>query len=89
MVGQGGVVGLLPRRRGTGEGGEAGLATAFDGSDNAPVIGSSSGDVLQHQGGEGCEVRPREEDEDYRSSELTARTSRRQCSCYKERPRGR
>jgi hypothetical protein len=52
MVGQGGVVGLLPRRRGTGEGREAGLATAFDGSDNAPVIGSSSGDVLQHQGGE-------------------------------------
>jgi hypothetical protein len=48
MVGQGGVAGLLPRRRGTGEGGEAGLATAFDGGDNAPVIGSGSGDVLQH-----------------------------------------
>jgi hypothetical protein len=70
-VGQGGVARLLVRWRGTGEGEEEDLAVAFD---DALVIGGS-GDVLQHRGGEGSEVRPREEDEDDRSSELTARTS--------------
>jgi hypothetical protein len=71
-VGQGGVARLLVRWRGTGEGEEEDLAVVFD---DALVIGSS-GDLLQHRGGEGSEVRPREEDEDDRSSELTARTSR-------------
>jgi hypothetical protein len=78
-VGQGGVAGLLLRRRGTGEGGEAGSTVAFDDSDDAPVIGGGSSDVLRHRGGEGSEMRPREEDEDDRSSKLTARTSRQRC----------
>jgi hypothetical protein len=45
-VGQGGVAGLLPRRRGTGEGREMGSALAFDDGDDALVIDGGSGDVL-------------------------------------------
>jgi hypothetical protein len=59
-----GVAGLLPRRRGTGEGREARSVAAFDNRDDGPVIGGGSDDVLRHRGGEGSEVRPREEDRD-------------------------
>jgi hypothetical protein len=37
---------------------------AFDNRDDGPVIGGGSYDVLRHRGGEGSEVRPREEDRD-------------------------
>jgi hypothetical protein len=51
------------------------------------VIGGGFGDVLQHQGGEGSEVRLREEDEDDWSSELTERMSQRWCfSDWRRRP---
>jgi hypothetical protein len=43
---QSGVVELLPRRRGTNEGGEM-KSAVFDDSDGTPVIINDSGDVLQ------------------------------------------
>jgi hypothetical protein len=47
MARDGGVAGLLPRRRGTGKGGEMESATDFDGDDGALVIVNDSSDVLQ------------------------------------------
>jgi hypothetical protein len=47
MTRQGGVAGLLSRRHGTGDGGEMESVVAFNDGDDAPVIGSDSGDVLQ------------------------------------------
>jgi hypothetical protein len=37
-VDQGGVVGLLPRRCGSGESGKVGSATTFDGGDGALIV---------------------------------------------------
>jgi hypothetical protein len=51
------------------------VAAAVLVSGGASLIGGGFDDVLQHRGGEGSQVRPREEDEDDRSSELTARMS--------------
>jgi hypothetical protein len=46
MVWDGGVAGLLPRRRGTGKGGEMESATDFNDGDDALVIVNNSSDVL-------------------------------------------
>jgi hypothetical protein len=46
---QGGVARLLPRQRGTDEGGEMESVAAFDSGNGAPVISNGSGDVPQQE----------------------------------------